>query len=156
VLRWIRQQEKGLSEVQMSWLNPGKPDGGLPDAPTYDMMLTVDAVHDMARPDQVLPLVRKVAADRHPGTTFATVCHDDVGGGSFGELCLGANAIPRLLCRIAIVRVETTSCNDACDHVVDDRARHDAFSKHASLRILYQLISDRNRFSVRFAGRRFV
>ncbi len=57
---WHRQEEKGLGHVNMAWLNPSKPDGGLPDEPTYDMMLTVDAVHDMARPDQVLPLVRKV------------------------------------------------------------------------------------------------
>jgi hypothetical protein len=51
----------GLGNVKMAWLNPDKPDGGLPDVPTYDIMLTVDAVHDMAQPDQVLPLVRKVA-----------------------------------------------------------------------------------------------
>ena len=56
-----RQEEKGLGHVNLAWLNPSKPGGGLPDEPTYDMMLTVDAVHDMARPDQVLPLVRKVS-----------------------------------------------------------------------------------------------
>ncbi len=58
---WRRQKEKGLEHVNLAWLNPSKPGGGLPDEPTYDMMLTVDAVHDMARPDQVLPLVRKVS-----------------------------------------------------------------------------------------------
>ena len=44
----------------MAFLNPEKGDG-LPDAPTYDLILTMDAVHDMARPDQVMPLVRKVS-----------------------------------------------------------------------------------------------
>ena len=61
-----RQEEKGLAHVDMAWFNPSKPDGGLPDEPTYDMVLTVDAVHDMARPDQVLPLVRKVSAAQAP------------------------------------------------------------------------------------------
>ena len=61
-----RQEEKGLADVDMAWLNPSKPDGGLPDKPTYDMALTVDAVHDMARPDHVLPLVRKVSAAQPP------------------------------------------------------------------------------------------
>ena len=55
-----RQQDKGLGHARMSWLNPYEPGGGLPDAPSYDMMLTLDAVHDMARPDKILPLVRKV------------------------------------------------------------------------------------------------
>ncbi len=58
-----RQQEKGLGHVKMSWLNPGVTGGGLPDVPTYNLMLTVDAVHDMARPDQVLPIIRKVWRD---------------------------------------------------------------------------------------------
>ena len=57
----VRQEEKGLGDVNVAWKNPSRPGGGLPDGPTYDMMLTVDAVHDMARPDQVLPLVRKVS-----------------------------------------------------------------------------------------------
>ena len=56
--------EKGLGHVDMAWLNPSKSGGGLPDQPTYDMVITVDAIHDMARPDQVLPLVRKVCALR--------------------------------------------------------------------------------------------
>ena len=55
-----RQQEKGLGYLNLSWLNPGVSGGGLPDVPTYDLMLTFDAVHDMARPDQVLPVIRKV------------------------------------------------------------------------------------------------
>ena len=59
-----RQEAKGLGDLKMAWRNPGKPGGSLPDAPTYDMILTVDAVHDMARPDQVLPLIRKVTTRR--------------------------------------------------------------------------------------------
>ncbi len=55
-----------MAHIDMAWLNPSKPDGRLPDEPTYDMVLTVDAVHDVARPDQVLPLVRKVSSIRPP------------------------------------------------------------------------------------------
>lgn len=45
--------------VDMKFLNPDKGQG-LPDAPVYDLIVTMDAVHDMARPDLVMPLVRKV------------------------------------------------------------------------------------------------
>ena len=46
----------------MAWLNPSKPGGGLPDEPTYDMVFTMDAVHDMSRPPEVLRLICKVGA----------------------------------------------------------------------------------------------
>ena len=49
--------------MDMAFLNPDK-GAGLPDAPTYDLILTVDAVHDMTRPDQVMPLISKVSPRR--------------------------------------------------------------------------------------------
>jgi len=83
-----RQEEKGLAYVDMAWLNPSKPGGGLPDEPTYDMILTVDAVHDMARPDVVLPLVRKVRST-HP----SFCCRPrplDMGGHAVESLAAGS------------------------------------------------------------------
>lgn len=53
------QKSMGLMGVDMAFLNPATGQG-LPDAPSYDLILTMDAVHDMARPDLVMPLVRKV------------------------------------------------------------------------------------------------
>lgn len=53
------QESMGLMGVDMKFLNPDKGEG-LPDAPVYDLIVTMDAVHDMARPDLIMPLVRKV------------------------------------------------------------------------------------------------
>jgi SAM-dependent methyltransferase len=57
-----RKQDADFKDLDISFLNPAKGQG-LPDAPTYDLVITMDAVHDMARPDQVVPLVRKALKD---------------------------------------------------------------------------------------------
>jgi hypothetical protein len=42
--------------------NPGVAEEGLPAEPTYALVMTHDAIHDMARPDLVMANVRKVRA----------------------------------------------------------------------------------------------
>lgn len=54
-----RKQEAEFQGLNLEFRNPMVPGEGLPDTPTYDLVITMDAVHDMARPDNVVPLVRK-------------------------------------------------------------------------------------------------
>jgi 2-polyprenyl-3-methyl-5-hydroxy-6-metoxy-1,4-benzoquinol methylase len=55
--------DKENNKPNITLHNPLEAGQGLPDAPTFDLIITMDAVHDMAHPDQVLPLVRKALKD---------------------------------------------------------------------------------------------
>lgn len=48
---------RGLGNAEFR--NPGVAEEGLPGEPTYALVMTHDAIHDMARPDLVMPNVRK-------------------------------------------------------------------------------------------------
>lgn len=62
-----RAAEAGLANLSFS--NNGTPEGALPEEPTFDLVLTTDAVHDMARPDLVAQQVCKVGIRCTAGST---------------------------------------------------------------------------------------
>ena len=62
-----RQQEAGLGSAAIRWINPAEEGDALPEAPTYDLVVTMDAVHDMTRPEAVVSAVRKVGFLRDAG-----------------------------------------------------------------------------------------
>jgi hypothetical protein len=51
-----------LSNV--TWKNSGLENDVLPTMPTFQLITTHDAIHDMAHPSAVLPHVRKVRSGR--------------------------------------------------------------------------------------------
>lgn len=59
-LHGCRKQEPNFKDLDISFRNPLEPGQGLPAVATYDLVITMDAVHDMARPDKVVSLVRRV------------------------------------------------------------------------------------------------
>mmetsp|Transcript_1725 Transcript_1725/g.5015 ORF Transcript_1725/g.5015 Transcript_1725/m.5015 type:complete len:369 (-) Transcript_1725:310-1416(-) len=54
-----RQQERGMDDAAIEWLNPLEEGQSLPGEPAYDLVLTMDAVHDMTQPETVVSAVRK-------------------------------------------------------------------------------------------------
>jgi ubiquinone/menaquinone biosynthesis C-methylase UbiE len=58
-LHHASERLKGLPNVTLH--NPAKGDGMADGA--FDFILTIDAVHDMAHPDKVLPIVRRAVRD---------------------------------------------------------------------------------------------
>ncbi len=59
-----RQQDAGLGSAAIKWLNPAEEGGALPGVPTYDLVVTMDAVHDMTRPEAVMSALRQVGPMR--------------------------------------------------------------------------------------------
>lgn len=58
--RLARDQVAAEGLTNLTFQNPGLEEEGLPSEPTFDLVMTHDAIHDMARPDKVIPHVHKV------------------------------------------------------------------------------------------------
>jgi hypothetical protein len=53
-----RQRLAGLQDADIDWFNPLEDGQALPTSATYDLMVTMDAIHDMAQPLEVVSAVR--------------------------------------------------------------------------------------------------
>ena len=61
-LKEARQLVKEKSLTNVDFINPGLDESGMPEA-TYDIVMTHDAIHDMATPFEVMKSVRKSIKD---------------------------------------------------------------------------------------------
>lgn len=50
-----------MDDAAIEWLNPLEEGQSLPGEPAYDLVLTMDAVHDMTQPETVVSAVRKAS-----------------------------------------------------------------------------------------------
>lgn len=58
-----RQRLAGLQDADIDWFNPLEDGQALPTSATYDLMVTMDAIHDMAQPLEVVSAVRTALKD---------------------------------------------------------------------------------------------
>ena len=52
-LALARKDAAAAGLANLEFRDCSEPDGGLPTSPTYDLIYVLDALHDMARPDEV-------------------------------------------------------------------------------------------------------
>lgn len=59
-----REEAEGRGLTNVSFRNPGVEEERLPGEPTYDIVMTHDALHDMSAPHKVMAHVRKASVLR--------------------------------------------------------------------------------------------